>query len=93
MVESIGPKSPAANVQQVATATRLARAEQAIASGDTAGAALQLSSLDRGVETRPPVDAVRVAQLRKAVQDGTYKLNPELTALRMLSMQQEWKSK
>lgn len=61
---------------------------------NSAGVAVTVSKLARtlgqtGPEVDPDIDAERVAQVRTAIDNGTYKVNPQVIADRMLSNAQE----
>ena len=40
----------------------------------------------------PPVDAARVAEIRKAIADGTFPILPATIADRMLALKLDWTS-
>lgn len=85
----IGPLSGTSDVHKVDTAhTRAKTGEQAVSAAATAPAdnvdltdgARQLQDLQAAVAGTPVVDADRVAALRKAIADGSYKVDPQRIA-------------
>lgn len=60
----------------------------------TSGVAVTVSKLARtlgqtGPEVDPDIDAQRVAQVKSAIDQGTYKVNPQVIADRLLTNAQE----
>ncbi|WMJ69138.1 flagellar biosynthesis anti-sigma factor FlgM [Stenotrophomonas sp. 24(2023)] len=53
------------------------------------GEATQLQALERNLSTAPAIDANRVQAVRDALQNGTYKINPDAIASRMLELDQQ----
>jgi len=51
------------------------------------GTAAQLASLEQSLRDSPAVDAARVAQLQSAIEQGTYKVNPEHVATQLMQME------
>ena len=49
--------------------------------------ATRLSDLTRTVSEQPVVDSKRVEQIRQAIQDGSYQVNPERIADRLIAME------
>ena len=80
---AIGPAGPVSSIKPVAgsapsVAERRTDDEVRAASSDRSASAVALrASLDPGP---PPVDAERVAHIRKAVETGTYPLVPAAVA-------------
>lgn len=93
MVQSIGPKPLSSSDRPVASITRIAAATKTVARADDSGAALQLSGVAAEAAAQPPVDTARVAALRAQIQNGSYTIDPNKIAGRMLAMKQEWTSK
>lgn len=65
---------------------------KAVAPAATAGVAVTVSKLARSLgqaEMDPDIDAERVAQVKSAIENGTFKANPEVIADKMLSNAQE----
>ncbi len=52
--------------------------------------AARMRSLENTVATMPVVDSQRVAEIKQAIMDGTYEINPERIAEKMLDMEQAW---
>ncbi|KAF1017183.1 MAG: hypothetical protein GAK31_00442 [Stenotrophomonas maltophilia] len=53
------------------------------------GEATQLQALERNLSAAPAIDANRVQAVRDALQNGTYKINPDAIASRMLELDQQ----
>jgi negative regulator of flagellin synthesis FlgM len=49
--------------------------------------ARRLSELTSTVSAQPAVDSNRVEQIRQAIQDGSYQVNPERIADRLIAME------
>ncbi|WP_315760955.1 flagellar biosynthesis anti-sigma factor FlgM [Sphingomonas sp. Y38-1Y] len=80
-VAAATPVSPLRPVQRVANATKQAEASVAAASLVTA----------RDLAAKPPVDADRVARIKKAVEDGSFPIVPTTIADRLLAFKLNWK--
>lgn len=93
MVQSIGPKPISASDRPITSIARVSSAATVASRGDDLHAAPQLSSVAHDAAQQPPIDSARVAELRKAVRDGTYQIDPDRIADRMLALKQEWTSK
>ena len=65
-----------------------AAAAQPAASVSITDSARQLAALEQAVKSMPAVNEARVATIRKAIQDGTYKVEPEKIADKLLQMEQ-----
>jgi len=48
---------------------------------------IQLASLEQSLRESPVVDAGKVAQLRSAIEQGTYTVNPEHVATQLMQME------
>lgn len=84
---SVNPAGPKKTEQAPTPAPAKAAAPVA-----TAGVAVTVSKLARSLgqaEVDPDIDAERVAQVKSAIEQGTYKVNPEVIADKMLSNAQE----
>ncbi len=66
-----------------------ARPVDAAASLKLTGEATSLQALQRELSTAPAVDASRVQAVRESLQNGTYKINPDAIASRMLELDQQ----
>ena len=53
------------------------------------GEATSLQAIERELSTAPAIDAQRVAAVRESLQNGTYKINPDAIASRMLELDQQ----
>ena len=53
------------------------------------GEATSLQALQRQLSTAPAVDNARVQAVREALENGSYRINPEAIAQRMLDMDQQ----
>ena len=65
------------------------RPVEASAGGDSlrlTGEATSLQALQRQLSTAPAVDNARVQAVREALENGSYRINPEAIAQRMLDM-------
>ncbi len=68
------------------------RAVEAAASADSlrlTGEASGLQSLQRELTAAPAVDSKRVDAVRQALQDGSYKIDPDAIASRMIDLDQQ----
>ena len=79
--------------EQAPTPAATAKAS-APAAASSAGVAVTVSKLARTLgqsapEVDPDIDAARVAQVRSAIDNGTFKANPQVIADRLLSNAQE----
>ncbi len=52
--------------------------------------AARLRSLESTISSLPVVDGLRVAEIKQAIDDGSYEINPQRIAEKMLDMEQEW---
>lgn len=67
-------------------------AEAAVAGGSAVritDQARQLASLEQAVQSLPVVNEARVAQIRLAIEEGRYEINPERIADKLLRTEQE----
>ena len=65
---------------------------QASAAGDSlrlTGEASNLQALQRELSNAPAVDNARVQAVREALENGSYRINPEAIAQRMLDLDQQ----
>jgi len=93
MVDGIGSTgsvrlTPTAPVQ-AAPAADVPR-EQTPAPAPPPAATPQLGSLAKAMAAAPPVDKDRVAQIRRAIQTGTFPILPATIADRLIALKLEW---
>lgn len=51
--------------------------------------ALQLQALDAGMASTPVVDSARVAEIKQAIADGVFRVNPDAVADKLLQTARE----
>jgi negative regulator of flagellin synthesis FlgM len=51
--------------------------------------AKQLAGLEQALQNLPAIDELRVDEIRSAIQDGRYQVNPERIADKLLRLEQE----
>lgn len=51
--------------------------------------AKQLASLEQALQSQPAVDEGRVSEIRSAIQDGRYQIDPERIADKLLRFERE----
>ncbi|ODP39043.1 flagellar biosynthesis anti-sigma factor FlgM [Sphingomonas turrisvirgatae] len=73
----LAPVAPAAPVKGAQTATQVAQASTA-------------ASLTQAAAASAPVDADRVAKIKKAIADGKFPLVPSTIADRLLALKLQW---
>jgi negative regulator of flagellin synthesis FlgM len=67
-------------------------ADAAVASGSPVqitGQARQLAALEQAAKSLPVVNEARVAEIRDAIEEGRYEVNPERIADKLLRTEQE----
>lgn len=93
-----GGIAAAAQLRSVAINTKVAAAgeakakAQAVASADSVrltGEATQLQAVQRELSAAPAIDPARVQAVREALENGSYKINPDAIASRMLDLDQQ----
>jgi negative regulator of flagellin synthesis FlgM len=91
MVDPIGNKAGAVadrRIAPVAPAAPVAVAQPVANEAKTVeSTAVQLSGT---MAAEPPVDAERVARIRKAIEDGKFPIYPTTIADRLLALKLEW---
>lgn len=89
MVDPIGNKANVAPLRRVAP---VAAPPAAMKSATSDGAVVESSAaaLASSMAAQPPVDAERVARIRKAVQEGRFPIYPADAADRLLALKLEW---
>ncbi len=53
-------------------------------------AAARLRNLENTISSLPVVDSQRVAEIKRSLADGSYEVNPQRIAEKMLDMEQQW---
>lgn len=48
------------------------------------------AEISRSMASQPPVDAERVARIKKAIEDGRFPLVPSTVADRLLALKMQW---
>ena len=66
-----------------------ARPVEAVDSLRLTGEATSLEAMQRELSTAPAIDAARVQAVRESLQNGTYTINPDAIASRMLELDQQ----
>lgn len=91
-----GGISPSAHLRNLAAASKVGtpgesrtQAVEAVDSLRLTGEATGLQAMQRELSVAPAVDAARVAQVREALQNGSYRINPEAIADRMIALDQQ----
>jgi negative regulator of flagellin synthesis FlgM len=88
MVDPIGPKGSTPTDLRVAPVTSDVAAPK-IVSDHRASPVVQLASQ---LAAQPPVDADRVARIKRAIAEGTFPILPATIADRMLALRYDWMS-
>jgi negative regulator of flagellin synthesis FlgM len=91
MVDSIGNKAGVFATRRVAPVAP-ASAMTAATAVNTETQAVQstAATLSSGMAAEAPVDAERVARIRKAIQEGRFPIYPSTIADRLLALKLEW---
>lgn len=88
----------AAQLRSVAINTKVAAAGDAkpkpkpVEAADSVrltGEATQLQAVQRELSAAPAIDQARVQAVREALENGSYKINPDAIATRMLGLDQQ----
>ena len=91
MVDPIGNKAGAVADRRIAPVAPAAPVEAAKSVSNEVktveSTAVQLSGT---MAAKPPVDAERVAKIRKAIEDGKFPIYPTTIADRLLALKLEW---
>lgn len=96
MVDSIGNKATAVTDRRLASVTTTqASATTSVSETEAAGTTAAVDSqsatdLSRAMASEAPVDSDRVAEIRKAVQDGTFPIVPAQIADRLIALKLQW---
>jgi negative regulator of flagellin synthesis FlgM len=94
MVDPVGskPVSPVRGIVPLAKAAPVRPADASVGGADeTASSAV--ANLARGSAASAPVDTGRVAQFRRAIADGSFSVQPEAVADRLIAMRDAWSGK
>jgi negative regulator of flagellin synthesis FlgM len=94
MVDQVGPKPSAAISARVAPVAKVMGAQAvqpAAQEGVVRASASSLAQLAQPLAQQPPVDAERVAKIKKAIQEGNFPLVPSTVADRLLALKLQWK--
>ena len=89
-VSSASGKGPSRPVAAVTATSPAARATAAADPRTPATPDTGIGGLAKAMAARPPVDADRVARIKKAVQDGRFPILPALVADRLIALKLEW---
>ena len=92
-----GGIAAAAQLRSVAINTKVASAAgegkakpvEAADSVRLTGEATQLQAVQRELSAAPAIDQARVQAVREALENGSYKINPDAIATRMLGLDQQ----
>lgn len=91
MVDPIGIKTGAVVARPVSSVNALNRvADVRSISKATAVVQTAASELTGSMAASAPVDAERVAKIKKAIQDGNFPLVPSTVADRLLALKMQW---
>jgi len=91
MVDPIGNKVGAVADRRVAPVAPAAPLEVAKpVSSEVAPVESTAAALSSSMAAKPPVDAERVAKIRKAIEDGKFPIYPTTIADRLLALKLEW---
>lgn len=93
MVDPVGPKTVASDLRLAPVSPVRAPLAPQPTVQDAAVRAdpSTLKALAAPLASSPPVDAERVARIKKAVQDGNFPLVPSTIADRLLALKLQWK--
>ncbi|RYY27302.1 MAG: flagellar biosynthesis anti-sigma factor FlgM [Sphingomonadales bacterium] len=91
MVDPIGIKTGAVPARAVSSVNALSRVAET-GKVETAAPVVQTaaSELTANMAAKPPVDAERVAKIKKAIEDGNFPLVPTTIADRLLALKMQW---
>ena len=92
MVDAIGTREAANDraLARVLAATGAAAPVAPVAATASAPDVATTSGLAARLAARPPVDADRVAEIKRAVANGTFPIVPATVADRLLALRYEW---
>jgi len=91
MVDPIGIKAGTLSERRLAQvgAAKAAEAPQPVKS-EPRPAAASATQLSNAMAAEAPVDADRVARIKKAIEDGRFPMVPATVADRLLALKMEW---
>jgi negative regulator of flagellin synthesis FlgM len=93
MVDTVSATSVSSRDLTVSRVTRTAPATPVATGGSTAvDQPAGATTLARTLSASAPVDADRVAAVKKAIQNGTFPISPATIADRLLALKLEWNS-
>ncbi|MCC5869992.1 MAG: flagellar biosynthesis anti-sigma factor FlgM [Gammaproteobacteria bacterium] len=84
-----GTRNPAGERAEPAAGGQTARREAASTSDQVTLTAAARSLLEAGRETNAPVDAARVAALREAIADGSYRVDAGRVAEQLFALERQ----
>lgn len=82
-------RSVAINTKVAATGDAKPKPVEAADSVRLTGEATQLQAVQRELSAAPAIDQARVQAVREALENGSYKINPDAIATRMLGLDQQ----
>ena len=93
MVDQVGPKPPAisARIAPVAKVMGVAAAQPSAQDGVARTGASSLAALAQPLAQAPPVDAERVARIKRAIEEGKFPLVPSTIADRLIALKLQWR--
>ncbi len=94
MVDPVGQKATTAidrRLAPVAPVSAIKPAASTVQADVARAAPTTLQALSQPAASAPPVDAERVAKIKKAIQDGNFPLVPSTIADRLLALKLQWK--
>ncbi|MDF7777299.1 flagellar biosynthesis anti-sigma factor FlgM [Sphingomonas sp. AOB5] len=93
MVDPIGIKAASVALSQrssAVVATQAAAAPKAVMADAKTDETVQAAELTSAMASSAPVDAERVARIKRAIEDGNFPLVPSTVADRLLALKLEW---
>jgi negative regulator of flagellin synthesis FlgM len=91
MVDPIGMKTGAIAARPVSLVNALSKVAEVTAVRNAAPVVQTAASeLTSSMAAKPPVDAERVAKIKKAIEDGNFPLVPSTIADRLIALKLQW---
>ena len=90
MVDPIGAKPASSIDRRIAPVGQSSAARAPSAVSDDTHHAAALSDAAQEAAKGPPIDQERVARLRAAIADRSYRISPQSIADRLIAVKQEW---